>query len=120
MAFVNIGVWEALRGGETSIPFQFENADGSYPNLTGATGKCRIKADESAAAELAETEIDATKSVPGTGYIVFTFGPDVSGGELDFDAGYWAIGAEIKESGKSTTHIARGTLHLFQNTTDVT
>lgn len=120
MAFVNIGVWEAIRGGETSIPFQFENADGSYPDLTGATGKCRVKADEKATAELAEAPIDSTKSALNTAYVVFTFGPDVSGGELDFDAGFWALGAEVKELGKSTAHVARGTLHLQQNVTDIT
>lgn len=120
MAYVNIGTWEALRGGETSIPFQYENADGTYPDLSGAVGKCRVKADETATAELAEATIDSTKSALVTGYVVFTFGPDVSGGELNFDAGYWALGAEVTESGKSAAHIAVGTLHLKQNVTDVT
>lgn len=120
MAYVNIGVWEALRGGETSIPFQFENADGSHPDLTGATGKCRVKTSETAASEEAECTIDSTKSNLADAYVVFTFGPDVSGGELDFDAGYYHLGAEVKELGKSTAHVAVAIFHLKQNVTDIT
>lgn len=120
MAHVNIGLWEALRDGETSIPFQFENADDSKPDLTNATGKCRIKESEYATAELAEASIDSTKSVLATGYVVFTFGPDVSGGELDFDAGFYPLGAELTEQGKSAYHFAVGIFRLKKNVTDVT